>query len=230
MLERLERQYPVEFERCLHLAMSEGEDKRKNEVKLLFGANWDVDHTSLFLKVNHNSADVRAKAVESVVEALLGGKVRNLSFAVSTIAERLTDSSPAVVSRILRLSDRLAKYLPAGKQFSLMMAALANADAQPGDSKKWNKVRAGLIRLVCGSSFIGDLKDEERVELFSALIPHLIPVDADSVEVSNAVIHSDLATTSPLLKALAKVQLKYENPGADLSHAFQVTFVSSFGL
>ena len=89
ILDQLERQYPVQFERVLHLAMSdEGKengqagsdgDNRKEEVRRLFGANWDVDHTSLFLKLNHNSAEIRAEAIDSLVKALHKNKV-NLFF------------------------------------------------------------------------------------------------------------------------------------------------------
>ena len=89
ILDQLERQYPVQFERVLHLAMSdEGKengqvgsdgDNRKEELRRLFGANWDVDHTSLFLKLNHNSAEIRAEAVDSLVKALHKNKV-NLFF------------------------------------------------------------------------------------------------------------------------------------------------------
>jgi len=54
-------------------------DNRKEEVRRLFGANWDVDHTSLFLKLNHNSAEIRAEAVDFLVKALHKNKV-NLFF------------------------------------------------------------------------------------------------------------------------------------------------------
>lgn len=76
LLDRLEKQYPVEFENVLHSVMKDGVEVE--EIRMLFGANWDVDHTSLFLKLNHSSEQIRAEAVKSVVTALLEGKVSTL--------------------------------------------------------------------------------------------------------------------------------------------------------
>ena len=55
VLDRLEKQYPVDFEKALHLAMIENSEnqERKEELRKLLGASWDVEHTSLFLKLNH---------------------------------------------------------------------------------------------------------------------------------------------------------------------------------
>lgn len=77
LLDRLEKQYPVDYERALHLAMIDNasNDEHKTEIHQLLGASWDVDHTTLFLKLNHNSAEVRLEAIKSVVQALLEEKV-----------------------------------------------------------------------------------------------------------------------------------------------------------
>ena len=67
--------------------------------------NWDTEETTLFLKLNHSAAQVRAAAVASVVAAVLDGRIRSTALAVSTVVERLLDSSPAVVLEVLRLQD-----------------------------------------------------------------------------------------------------------------------------
>lgn len=77
VLDRLEKQYPVDFEKALHLAMIENSEnqERKEELRKLLGASWDVEHTSLFLKLNHNSAETRLEAIRSVIQAIQQGKV-----------------------------------------------------------------------------------------------------------------------------------------------------------
>ena len=77
ILDRLEKQYPVDFEKALHLAMIENSEnqERKEELRKLLGASWDVEHTSLFLKLNHNSAETRLEAIRSVIQAIQQGKV-----------------------------------------------------------------------------------------------------------------------------------------------------------
>lgn len=77
VLDRLEKQYPIDFEKALHLAMIENAENevRKEELGKLLGASWDVEHTSLFLKLNHNSAQVRLEAIRSVVQAIHQKKV-----------------------------------------------------------------------------------------------------------------------------------------------------------
>ena len=89
LLDRLEKQYPVDFERALHLAMIDNasNDGRKEEIRKLLGASWDVDHTTLFLKLNHNTPEVRVDAIRSVVQALLEGKVRSIKVSRLTINE-----------------------------------------------------------------------------------------------------------------------------------------------
>lgn len=49
-----------------------------------------------------------------------------MSFAVSTMAERLTDSSPLVVTEVLRIGKEMLKILPAERQLPLLLAALGN--------------------------------------------------------------------------------------------------------
>lgn len=61
-----------------------------------------------------------------------------MSFAVSSIIERLTDSNPLVVKEVLHLEDKLFKILPIDRQFSLLLSALGNG--QLGDSKDWDSV------------------------------------------------------------------------------------------
>lgn len=77
ILDRLEKQYPVEFEKAIHLSTVDhaGSEERKKEIRKLLGVNWDVDHTSLFLKLNHSSAAIRLDAIRSVVQTVLKGKV-----------------------------------------------------------------------------------------------------------------------------------------------------------
>lgn len=77
VLDRLEKQYPIDCEKALHLAMIENAENeiRKEELGKLLGASWDVEHTSLFLKLNHNSAQVRLEAIRSVVQAIHQKKV-----------------------------------------------------------------------------------------------------------------------------------------------------------
>lgn len=84
LLDRLEKQYSVDFERALHLAMVESAEipEHNQEIQNILGTNWDVDHTSLFLKLNHASSDVRLSAVKCLVEAVLGQKVKLSCFSV----------------------------------------------------------------------------------------------------------------------------------------------------
>lgn len=72
MLNRLEKQYPVDFEKALHLAMIENaeNEERQKKLRILLGTSWDVEHTSLFLKLNHNSAETRLEAIQSLFEAI----------------------------------------------------------------------------------------------------------------------------------------------------------------
>lgn len=58
-----------------------------------------------------------------------------MSFAVSSITERLTDSSPLVVMEVLLLDDTLPKILPKERQFSLLLKALDNY--QSGNYFEW---------------------------------------------------------------------------------------------
>ena len=117
----IEKRYPDRFEQyTVHLALSSeaGNDRWKTEIRQLLGIGWDTEETTLFLKLNHSSAEVRVSAVESMVAAVLAGQVRNLSFAVSTLTETLTDSSPSVVLEVLKLEDKLLELVPAEQQFS----------------------------------------------------------------------------------------------------------------
>jgi hypothetical protein len=61
-----------------------------------------------------------------------------MSFAVSSIVERLTDSSALVVSEVLLLGETLLTILPSDRQFSILLAALGNGQQQ--DSQAWNSV------------------------------------------------------------------------------------------
>lgn len=137
VLNRLEKQYPMEFERTMHISMGENSNNsaHKDELEQLFGTNWDVDHTALFLKLNHNTAETRASAVKAVVKAIKDGKLRNPSFAVSTVEERLLDASPLVVAEILRLEKTILSLIPLEKQFPLLLAALSNGPT--GEAQEW---------------------------------------------------------------------------------------------
>ena len=137
VLNRLEKQYTLEFERSMHISMGENSanESRKNELEQLFGINWDVDHTALFLKLNHNSADTRAGAVKAVVKAIQDGKLRNPNFAVSTIEERLLDASSLVVAEVLRLEKTILSLIPVERQFTLLLAALSNGPS--GEALEW---------------------------------------------------------------------------------------------
>ena len=78
IVDRLEKQYPIAFERSIHMAMSSkkcDEHGCKDDIRDLFGFTWESDHTSLFLKLNHSSAETRAAAVQSVVTALQKNQV-----------------------------------------------------------------------------------------------------------------------------------------------------------
>lgn len=68
-----------------------------------------------------------------------------MNFAVSSIMERLMDSSPLVVKEVLSLGETLLTILPAKRQFPLLMAALANG--QPDSSNEWQPV--SLNRQCC---------------------------------------------------------------------------------
>lgn len=194
-LDRLERQYPVEFERALHQAIGDGNDveKRKREVRRLFGSNWDVDHTSLYLQLNHHSTETRAEAVASVVKALSKGKVRNMSFAVSSVSERLTDSSPLVVDKVLVLGEMLMEILPADQRFPLMLAALNNGPS--GDIREWHSVRYNLILLLCGPSMTSSLNADQQVDLFLAILPYLVPLNAAGLKLSRTILQSSFCST-----------------------------------
>lgn len=61
-----------------------------------------------------------------------------MSFAVSSIIERLTDTDALVVSEVLLLGENLFTILPSERQFSILRAALGNG--LPGDSEIWNPV------------------------------------------------------------------------------------------
>lgn len=58
-----------------------------------------------------------------------------MSFAVSSIVERLTDTDAQVVSEVLLLGENLFTILPSDGQFSIFRAALSNG--LPGDSEIW---------------------------------------------------------------------------------------------
>jgi len=148
VLNRLETQYPMEYERTMHISMAENStnNARKDELEELFGTNWDVDHTTLFLKLNHNTAETRASAVKAVVKAIKDGKLRNPSFAVSTVEERLLDSSALVVAEILRLEKTILRLIPIEKQFSLLLAALSNGPT--GEVQEWLDVSLIFIKSI----------------------------------------------------------------------------------
>jgi len=78
IVDLLEKQYPIAFERSIHLTMSSkasDESGCKEDIRDLFGFTWEADHTTLFLKLNHNSAETRAAAVQTVVTALQNNQV-----------------------------------------------------------------------------------------------------------------------------------------------------------
>jgi hypothetical protein len=85
---------------------------------------------------NHPVTQIESSA------AVLAGQVRNLSFAVSTLTERLPDSSPSVVLEVLKLEDKALNAVVDsyfGRQ-SPMLRAIAGQladlqDLEPDDRK-----------------------------------------------------------------------------------------------
>lgn len=77
VITRMETQYPIDFERSLHGLLSDTtlSDARKEKVRQILGDHWDVDHTKLFMQLNHTSDNVRADAVASIVKAVKENKV-----------------------------------------------------------------------------------------------------------------------------------------------------------
>ena len=76
-----------------------------------------------------------------------------MSFAVSSIVERLTDSNPLVVKEVLVLGEMLFKVLPVDRQFSLLLAALGNGQLCDNNSS-WDSVsRSNLLSISSGSNF-----------------------------------------------------------------------------
>ena len=74
---RLESRYPDSFERSVHSAMSSSDasDRWKMGIRELFGISCETDETANFLKLNHNTASIRAEAVQSLVAGILAGNV-----------------------------------------------------------------------------------------------------------------------------------------------------------
>ena len=199
----IEKRYPDRFEQyTVHLALSSeaGNDRWKTEIRQLLGIGWDTEETTLFLKLNHSSAEVRVSAVESMVAAVLAGQVRNLSFAVSTLTEKLTDSSPSVVLEVLKLEDKLLELVPAEQQFSLLIKSLASG---PYHLIQWQPVRIGVIRLLCDEKFVENLNEEQKIDLFLALLPFLLPKDPSYLKAVEAVVDSYFGRQSPMLRAIA---------------------------
>lgn len=96
IVDRLEKQYPIAFERSIHLTMSsKASDKSgfEEDIRDLFGFTWEADHTTLFLKLNHNSAETRAAAAQAVVTALQNNQVTNNCFNLSSLDYYLTLTS-----------------------------------------------------------------------------------------------------------------------------------------
>lgn len=78
VINRLEKQYPVDYERALHQIMADDgtSDERKGQIRKLLGRGTDADDTSLFLKLNHSSYDIRVNAIRTVVQSIIKGEVR----------------------------------------------------------------------------------------------------------------------------------------------------------
>ena len=53
-------------------------------------------------------------------------------------------------------------------------------------------------------AFVDKLSEDELVELFLALLPFLIGKNTDGMELTKAIVTSELRTHSPMLQILAK--------------------------
>jgi len=61
-----------------------------------------------------------------------------MSFAVLTVTEKLTDSSPLVVGKVLQLGEKLLTLLPMKERFQLLLKSSTNIQTL---SKDWHSVR-----------------------------------------------------------------------------------------
>ena len=221
-LQRLEQRYPDCFERSVHMAVrrdrvpADGADEDmevdgveddtqrlwKEEMGRLLDMSWDTEETTLFLKLNHSAAQVRATAVASVVTAVLDGRMRNTALAVSTVVERLVDSSPAVVLEVLRLQDKLLDLVPQSQQLALLTRSLAMGGSL--QRRQWEPVRLQLIGLLCGERFGRSLQDDgQHVDLFLALAPFLYALEMCDLETLTAAVESPWGRSSPLVADIA---------------------------
>ena len=81
-LSRLEKQYPVQSERAVHFALGSISDEKGEIMRALLGFDCDLDHTSLYLKLNHNAVQTRQDAVQSIVAGLKSGAVSLINFVI----------------------------------------------------------------------------------------------------------------------------------------------------
>ena len=60
-----------------------------------------------------------------------------------------------------------------------------------------------MIRLLCDEKFVENLNEEQKIDLFLALLPFLLPKDPSYLKAVEAVVDSYFGRQSPMLRAIA---------------------------
>ena len=159
-----------------------------------------------------------------------------MSFAVLTVTEKLTDISPLVVGKVLQLGEKLLTLLPVEERFQLPVKSLKNIQAL---NKEWHsvsliiisfieshsiyfspcnlKVRFNLVHILCGKTMSSSLNEEQQVELFSAILPYLVPLNMAGLRLTRSILGSAFASTcTPLMPALVDVLPAQSGDGNEL--------------
>ena len=60
-----------------------------------------------------------------------------------------------------------------------------------------------MIRLLCDEEFVENLNDEQKIDLFLALLPFFLPKDPCYLKAVEAVVNSYFGRQRPMLRAIA---------------------------
>lgn len=209
LLKSLERKYSDTFDAIVkEIIKSEDpsiSEARKKSLKTVLGFLFTVvcsdDNVNLFEKLYHHNSQYRVEAIKYLVKNL-----EKMSFSddskgllQSSISERLSDDSPAVVSEALKFeTKRLLKIVEPKQLREKLIAILERTMAEPSS---WEAAGFAAMKHLTSNSLVFKAN---YTQTFISVLPFLLQSTTFDVSFIHQILNSHLAKFVPFIAALAE--------------------------